>query len=203
MKGEEFVEKTIKALKNNGFTVNLFENSKEAKNQLLKEIKKSESVGIGGSMTILDMGIYEDLIDRGNKTYWHWKADDANTALKNAVNSTVYLTSSNAVTEDGKLVNKDGTGNRVASMIYGHERVYVIAGKNKICKNVDEAFKRIETIAAPLNAKRLNLKTPCVYTGVCSDCDSVERICKAETILSKNPNGTKIHVYLINEEMGY
>ena len=154
-------------------------------------------------MTILDMDIYEELIARGNKTYWHWKADDAKTALKNAVNSNVYLTSSNAVTEDGKLVNKDGTGNRVASMIYGHERVYIIAGKNKICKDVDEAFKRIETIAAPLNAKRLNLKTPCVYTGVCSDCDSAERICKAETIISKNPNGTEIHVFLINEEMGY
>ena len=120
------MEKIVKSLKNNGFIVELFENREEVKNKLLKEIKISESVGIGGSMTILEMDIYKELIARRNKTYWHWKADDAKTALKNADNSNVYLTSSNAVTEDGKLVNKDGTGNRVASMIYGHERVYII-----------------------------------------------------------------------------
>ncbi|MGM0395512.1 MAG: lactate utilization protein [Bacillota bacterium] len=197
------MDKTIKALEKNGFKAMQFENSMDAREHLLGEINSTDSVGIGGSMTILDMGIYEKLVESGNNTYWHWKAEDKKDALKNAVNSTVYLASSNAVTEDGKLVNKDGTGNRVASMIYGHERVYILAGKNKICKNVEEAFKRIETVAAPLNAKRLNLTTPCVYTGVCSDCDSNDRICKAETILSKNPNGTQIYVYLINEEMGY
>ncbi|WP_422487196.1 lactate utilization protein [Gudongella sp. DL1XJH-153] len=197
------MDKVITALEKNGFAAKYFENAEDAKINLLKEIDKNESVGIGGSMTVLDMGIYDDLVVRGNDTYWHWKAEDKKSALENAVNTEVYLTSSNAVTEDGKLVNKDGTGNRVASMIYGHKRVYVIVGKNKVTKNVEEAFKRIETVAAPLNAKRLNLTTPCVYTGVCSDCDSKDRICKAETILSKNPNGTKIYVYIINEDMGY
>ncbi len=197
------MDKVIMALKKNGFEANFFENSEDAKIHLLKEIDKNESVGIGGSMTVLDMGIYDVLVDRGNDTYWHWKAEDKKSALEKAVNTEVYLTSSNAITEEGKLVNKDGTGNRVASMIYGHKRVYVIVGKNKVTKNVEEAFKRIETVAAPLNAKRLNLTTPCVYTGVCSDCDSKDRICKAETILSKNPNGTQIFVYIVNEDMGY
>lgn len=197
------MDKVIMALKKNGFEANFFENSEDAKTHLLKEIDRNESVGIGGSMTVLDMGIYDDLVGRGNDTYWHWKAEDKKSALENSVNTDVYLTSSNAITEDGKLVNKDGTGNRVASMIYGHKRVYVIVGKNKVSKDVEEAFKRIETVAAPLNAKRLNLTTPCVYTGVCSDCDSKDRICKAETILSKNPNGTQIFVYIVNEDMGY
>lgn len=197
------MDKVIMALKKNGFEANFFENSEDAKTHLLKEIDRNESVGIGGSMTVLDMGIYDDLVGRGNHTYWHWKAEDKKSALENSVNTDVYLTSSNAITEDGKLVNKDGTGNRVASMIYGHKRVYVIVGKNKVSKDVEEAFKRIETVAAPLNAKRLNLTTPCVYTGVCSDCDSKDRICKAETILSKNPNGTQIFVYIVDEDMGY
>ncbi len=204
MRKERFtMDKVIKALEKNGFTASIFKNAQDAKEKLLNEIAIGESVGIGGSMTILDMGVYEELMERGNDTYWHWKAEDKKAALEYATTSDVYLTSSNALTEDGKLVNKDGTGNRVASMIFGHKKVFVIVGKNKVCKDVDAAFKRIETIAAPLNAKRLNLTTPCVYTGVCSDCDSKDRICKAETILSKNPNGTSIHVYIIDEDMGY
>lgn len=202
-KGDETVEKIIRALEKNGFKVRNFETSNAAKGALLEDIEKDESVGIGGSMTILQMGIYDELVGRGNPTYWHWKAEDKAAALRDASHTDVYLTSTNALTEDGKLVNKDGTGNRVASMIYGHKRVYVITGSNKICRDLDQAFKRIEITAAPLNAKRLGLSTPCVYTGVCSDCDSSDRICKAETILSKNPNGTQIYVYLINEDIGY
>jgi hypothetical protein len=202
-KGRFIMDKVIKALEKNGFKASFFNNQQDAKKMLLNEISKDESVGVGGSITILDMGVYEDLVERGNPTYWHWKAEDKKAALEKATTTDIYITSSNAVTEDGKLVNKDGTGNRVASMIFGHKKVFVVVGKNKICKDVDGAFERIETIAAPLNAKRLNLTTPCVYTGVCSDCDSKDRICKAETILSKNPNGTSIHICIIDEDMGY
>jgi len=142
--------------------------------------------------------------ERGNTVYWHWKAEDKSAALRDAASSKVYITSTNAVTEDGKLVNKDGTGNRVSSMFYGHERVYIVAGKNKIVRNYGDAIYRIEHTAAPMNAKRLNLTTPCVYTGVCSDCDSPQRICNVETVINKKPGGVgKIVIYLVNEDLGY
>ena len=197
------MEKVIKALEKNGFVVKFFENKESIKEELLKEIQDGESVGMGGSVTLQELGIYDLLKERGITTYWHWRDEDKKKALQMSVNSEVYLTSTNALTEDGMLVNLDGTGNRVASMIFGHKRVYVIAGKNKICKDYNDAIYRLEHVAAPLNAKRLNLSTPCVYTGVCSDCDSKDRICKAETTIRRNPNGTKIHVYLVDEELGY
>lgn len=198
---KEFVE-LEKVLTKNGFEFKAFNNVAEAKEELLSEIKKDESIGIGGSITVEELDIYDDLKNRGNKVYWHWRKDVEDATIK-AVGADNYITSTNALTMDGKLVNMDGTGNRVASMIYGHKNVYVILGKNKICKDYDEARERIRNVAAPMNAKRLNFDTPCAHTGKCSDCDSPQRICKAEVILHKNPNGTKIKIYLIDEELGY
>ncbi len=194
--------KLEKALTKNGFQVKVFNNVPEAKKSLLNEIKQEETVGIGGSVTIQEMGILEELENRGNQVYWHWKKDTQNAAFK-AMSSDVYLTSTNAITMDGKLVNMDGNGNRVASMIYGHKDVYVVVGKNKICEDYDEAINRIRNIAAPKNAVRLKLNTPCAHTGKCNDCDSPQRMCKAEVILHRNPNSTNIHIYLINEDLGY
>jgi len=197
------MEKVIKALEKNGFTSKWFKDSESVKKQLLEEIQLEETVGMGGSVTLQKLGLYDALKENNITTYWHWRDEDKAKALKMSVNTDVYLTSTNALTEDGMLVNLDGVGNRVASMIFGHKRVYVIVGKNKLCKDYNDAIYRLEHVAAPLNAKRLNLTTPCVYTGVCSDCDSKDRICKAETTIRRNPNGTKIHVYLVDEELGY
>lgn len=191
-----------KVLSKNGFMVKTFNNVSQAKEELLSVIKNDESIGIGGSITIQDMGIYENLKDRGNEIYWHWRKDVENAAIK-AINTDAYITSTNALTMDGKLVNMDGNGNRVAAMIYGHKDVYIIVGKNKICKDYDEARERIKNIAAPLNAKRLNLNTPCTHTGKCIDCDSPQRICKAEVVIHKKPGSTNIHIYLVDEELGY
>ncbi|WP_353096685.1 lactate utilization protein [Tissierella praeacuta] len=191
-----------KVLSKNGFMVKSFNNILEAKKELLSEITKEESIGIGGSMTIQDMEIYEELKDRGNEVYWHWRKDVENAAMK-AINADTYITSTNALTMDGKLVNMDGNGNRVASMIYGHKDVYIVTGKNKICKDYAEARERIRNIAAPMNAKRLNLSTPCTHTGKCMDCASPQRICKAEVIIHKKPGATNIHIYLVDEELGY
>ena len=198
---EQFIE-LKKTLEKNGFGVEIFNTLSEAKNKLLAEIEEDESVGIGGSITIDQMDIYEDLKEKCEDVYWHWRKD-VEDATKKARNSDTYITSSNALTMDGKLVNMDGNGNRVAAMIYGHKDVYIIIGKNKICKNYEEARERIRNIAAPMNAKRLNLETPCVYTGKCQDCDSPQRICKAEVILHRKPNSTNLQIYLIDEELGY
>lgn len=191
------------SLLKNGFKAQVFSNRQEAKEAILKDIELDESIAFGGSMTLNELGLYEEFKNRGNKIYWHWKEEDKKAALENAVNTDIYVCSTNALTLDGKLVNVDGVGNRVASMIFGHRRVYVIAGKNKICKDYNEARDRIRNIAAPLNAKRLNVNTPCKYTGKCNDCDSPDRICKVETVLHENPGSTEIIVYIINEELGY
>lgn len=197
------IQTLINKLNKNGFKAEFFHNSLEVKNKLLKIINIEDTVGIGGSMTINDLNIYEDLIDRGNKVYWHWKAKDKKQELDNAKNAKVYLSSSNAITMEGKIVNKDGVGNRVSSMIYGHQQVFIIVGKNKICKDYEQAIKRIETVAAPKNAIRLDLKTPCRYTGKCSDCDSPDRMCNVESILHKNPSGSNINIFIVNENLGY
>lgn len=191
------------SLLKNGFKAQVFSSSQEAKEALLNDIGLDESIAFGGSITLNDLGLYEEFKNRGNDVYWHWKVDDKRAALDSAVNTDIYLCSTNALTLDGKLVNMDGTGNRVASMIFGHKRVYVIAGKNKICKDYNEARERIKNIAAPLNAKRLNVNTPCKFTGKCNDCNSPERICKVETVLHENPGGTEIIVYIVNEDLGY
>ena len=191
-----------KRLNKNNFNVKIFDNTAEAKKELLSEIKIEDSVGIGGSITIENLNIYEELKERGNNVFWHWKKDVEN-PIKKARDADIYLTSTNALTMDGKFVNMDGNGNRVSSMFYGHSDVFIIVGKNKICDDYKAARNRIDNIAAPKNAKRLNLNTPCVHTGKCIDCDSEDRICKIETIIHKNPGQTNIHIYLINEGLGY
>ncbi len=186
-----------KVFEGNGFNFKSFPTVDEAREDIIAAIGKGDST-LGGSMTLADMAIYEGLKEKGNKVAWHWKEDtDLN------VDKNFYLTSSNAISLDGKLVNMDGAGNRVASMITGYENVFVVVGKNKIVADYNEAIERIRTVAAPKNAQRLNVKTPCVKTGVCQDCSSPERICNAETIIHKNPAKTKITIYVIDEEIGY
>ena len=153
-------------------------------------------------MTLKEMGLYELLKDEGYDVKWHW-VDKEDNILKNVRTRQIYITSSNAVTQDGKLVNMDGNANRVASMMFGHNDVYVICGENKVVENLEAAAARIRNTAAPMNAKRLNVKTPCVSTGYCTDCDSPERICNVETVLHKKPAPTNIHVMLIKENLGY
>lgn len=197
------MESLVRTFEKYGYEVKLFEDKNDAKEALLKEIHIDKTVGVGGSMSVDELGIYDDLVKRGNKVYWHWKTDEKNEARNMAKNASIYLASTNAITMDGKLVNMDGTGNRVASMIYGHERVYLIIGKNKMCEDYEDARNRIRNVAAPKNASRFKLNTPCVYTGKCNDCESEQRICMVETIHHRKPKGTNISLFIINEDLGY
>lgn len=199
------INKTLEALKKNNFEAEYFETSKEAVEAILKDIKLTESVGIGGSMTVKNLELDRLLIERGNTVYWHWlekTPEGMNKARENSAVADVYLASANALTEDGKLVNTDGTGNRVASMIYGPKRVIIICGINKLTENLDAAMERIENNAYK-NARRLNLKTPCAITGKCSDCSSPQRQCNVTSIIKKKPGNRPMKVILINEELGY
>lgn len=192
-----------KVFEDYGYNVKVFSKSEDIVEELIELIDINDTIGIGGSVTILEMHLYDIFKNRGNKVYWHWKSDNKKEALDLAKDTDVYFSSVNAITEDGKIVNIDGTGNRVSSMIFGHKQVFLIVGKNKICKDYEAAIERIHTIASPKNAERLKLNTPCRYTGKCNDCDSPDRMCKAEVILHKKPNGTNINIYFVDEELGY
>lgn len=186
-----------KTYERNGFKFEYCESKDDAKNKILSLIKDEDKVDLGGSVSLKQLNIYDELKSQDRDVYWHW-IDKEKSRPGN-----IYITSSNALTEDGKLVNMDGAGNRVTSMIYGYENVYIIVGKNKLVKNYEEAIERIRNIAAPLNAERLNLNTPCVKTKKCEDCSSVERICRAETIIHRNPAQTQINIIFVGEEIGY
>ncbi|MBW4828543.1 MAG: lactate utilization protein [Clostridiaceae bacterium] len=196
---------TIKSLRENGYSAKLYTNIEDAKKELIEKIDPSNTVGIGGSMTVYDMKIYEELLNKDVEVYWHWMASDgeAKDIRNKADKADIYLTSTNAITEDGKLVNMDGVGNRVASMFYGHEKVFIVAGTNKICKDYEAARDRIRKIAAPKNVERLVADTPCRITGLCTDCRASARICNIETIIHKKPSDVDIAIFLIDEELGY
>jgi hypothetical protein len=203
--------RTRKALERNQFKVIVASSKEDAVNKVLELIPVNAKVGVGGSVTIRELGLIEALTHRGNRVVHHWLPDipirDWLPFMMEAHNSDVFLCSSNAVTEDGKLVNVDSTGNRVASMIFGPEKVIVIAGKNKIVKDVGAGLKRLKRVAGPLNAKRHNLvELPCVSTGLCTECDSPKRICRVITILERAPNrvrGPNITVVLTAEDLGF
>lgn len=202
---KEMIDKTIKALKKNNIEAQYFEDTESLMNSLLSTITGGEVVGIGGSVTIQSLGIAEKLIERGNKVEWHWlekTAEGRHEARIKQMMSDVYLTSTNALTQRGQLVNLDGTGNRVASMIFGPKRVIVVCGVNKIVAHLEEAMERVKE-AAVMNAKRLNCDTPCVKTGECYDCKSPQRICNVTTIIDRRPSETEMTVMIVNENLGY
>lgn len=194
-----------KNLKERGFAVSTFATAKEAADYLNAQIDRS-SVSFGGSMTLSQMGLFESL-GAHNTMYSHWnvpKGMNAEEVLRNASTCENYLLSANGLAETGEIINIDGAGNRVASAIYGHKKVWIIAGKNKLAPTYDEALWRARNIAAPKNAQRLHAKTPCaVKADHCYDCKSPGRICRALTVLWGAMMGSDMEVVLVNEDLGY
>ena len=197
----------IKALKANGFDAIYADNSKEALQKALRMIPKEATVGISGTVTIREIGLVDALEKQGNTIYTDWnhglEVEEKLRIRRAGMNSDIYLTSSNAITLNGQLVNIDGTGNRVAAMIFGPKKVIIIAGANKIVDNLDDAFARIKSIACPLNGKRLGLNVPCALTGKCTKCESPQRMCKVSVVIDKKPNLSDIHILLVGETLGY
>lgn len=198
---ESMVFETVKGnLEQLGYRVSVFETAAEAAEYLDREID-GVSVAMGGSMTLEALGIYEKLTAH-NEVIWHQK--QGREALSAAVGTDVYLSSVNGIAQTGEIINIDGNCNRVASTLYGHKRVYLVAGVNKLAEDYDKALWRARNIAAPLNAKRLGRKTPCAVKGDrCYNCKSPERICRALTVLWTKPSSCEYEVVLINEELGY
>ncbi len=197
-------ETVTENLKKLGYGVSCFPTAQEACRYLDGQIDGT-TVGIGGSMTVEEMGLYDCLASH-NDVYWHWKADPAGNqeTLKKAGQAEVYLTSANGLAQTGEIINIDGNGNRVAAMLYGHARVYIIVGKNKIAPDYDGALYRARNVAAPKNAGRIGAKTPCaVNCDRCYDCDSPDRICKGLAVLWGPMRVGTFEVVLIDEDLGY
>ena len=139
--------------------------------------------------------------------YWHDEKPDYMTIMETrtaASRAEIYISSVNAISENGEIVNIDNTGNRVAAISYGPSKVYLLVGSNKVTKNLETAIYRARNIASPLNAKRLNRKTPCAINGDrCYDCNSPERICRNLSVLWTKPTGAEYEIILIQESLGY
>lgn len=197
----------VDALQKNDFDACYVDNSSEAINKVLSLIPVHATIGVGGSVTIREIELLELLIKRGHVIFSEWGENLSKTEKierrKAGLTSDVYLTSSNAITLKGQLVNIDGTGNRVAAMIFGPKKVIIIAGANKIVDTLDDAFARIKNIAAPLNGKRLNLSIPCAITGSCADCHHPQRMCKVSVVIHKKPNLSDITVIIVGESLGF
>ena len=194
------IEKTIRSLRERHYTVQHFATSAEAAEYLTNSIKDT-TVGIGGSKTVEQLGLYE-LLSESNTVYWHWKSAEPDTREK-ANAAAVYLTGANAISEDGEILNIDGAGNRLAAQVYGRKRLYIIAGTNKICPDFNAALYRARNTAAVLNCRRFNGKTPCRVDGKCHDCRSLDRICNALLVLWAPMAGMTTEVILIDEALGF
>ena len=192
------LEKLQKSREAEGFAVPRFDPAAQAADYLDAVLDK-KTIGIGGSVTIQEMALAERL-GKHNQVLWHW----AGSTAQEAAGAQIYLTSVNGAAETGELISIDGTGNRVASGLFGHEKVYFIVGRNKVAPDYDAALWRARNIAAPKNAQRLGRKTPCAAKGDrCYDCKSPERICRALVVYWEKPNSMDMEVVLVDEDLGY
>jgi hypothetical protein len=210
---DKITDKTLKALKKRGLRSWFAETADGARDLILGLVPADAMVGCGDSSTIRQLRIIEALRNRGNRTV---NPFDITNTLKDqqsyfdflfwpslvASVCEVFLTGSNAVTEDGKIVSIDGAGNRVSGMFWGHQKSIIVVGTNKITKNLDDAMKRIKNVVAPEHIRRKGGSPPCTTTGKCHDCSGERRICAVTTIIEHKPITTEINVVIVNEDLG-
>ncbi|ABO49447.1 protein of unknown function DUF1121 [Desulforamulus reducens MI-1] len=201
-------EKVVQALKKNQFNAVYFPNKEEAEKYILDFISPGAQVGFGGSMTLTEgMGLVEKVKMKGAEALVHGtpqlSAEEKLEIMRKQQICDVFLASTNAVTLDGFLVNIDGVGNRVAAMTFGPKKVIIVIGTNKICKDVDAAFNRLETIVAPKNNKRLNYENPCTVNGSCVNCQTSTRVCRIYSVMKRKPMLSDMTVVVIGEDLGY
>lgn len=194
-----------KKMKDRGYIVTIFETATEAVKYLDMHID-NQTVGFGGSVTLEQMKLFETLQSH-NTVFWHQRIPEGKTSTEiriAASQASIYISSVNGLAETGEIINIDGNCNRVASIFYGHKKVYLVIGENKLEKDYDSALHRARNIASPLNAKRVGAKTPCAVKGdKCYDCKSPERICRGLSVLWGIPMTGEFEVILVHEELGY
>ncbi|EOR24511.1 MULTISPECIES: lactate utilization protein [Clostridium] len=204
---EQRIKRTIESLNNNNMNGYLVNSKEELFFKIEQLVSEGSVVSCGGSMSLFEYGVIDYLRNGRYKFLDRYKegltSEQITKIFKESFLADAYFASSNAVTEDGKLYNVDGNGNRVAAMLYGPDKVILLVGVNKIVKDIDEAIKRNREICAPANAKRLNKKTPCTKVGYCMDCKSNEKVCREFTVIASQNRKDRIHVIFMNENIGY
>ncbi|MGE5246762.1 MAG: lactate utilization protein [Verrucomicrobiota bacterium] len=201
---EQRGKRCVEALRRNGFDASFLPDRYAVRERVLLECEPAASIGFGGSMSVAELGIQEALAGRGKRLLDHGRAPAEEKAAMRLAQLTcdLFLSGSNAVTLNGCLVNMDMNGNRTNAMTFGPKKVVVVAGANKVVADVEEGIRRIRSTAAPRNARRLKLSTPCATTGMCEDCNSPQRICRVCSIIERKPPNTDILVLLCGEPMG-
>ena len=194
-------EAVAKNLRAAGYSVHVFDTGAEAAAWLNSQID-GKTVGIGGSATVKELGLYE-LLKTHNTVFWHWEQEQ-DEARTNAMKTDIYLSSANALAETGEIVNIDGRGNRVSATLFGHEKVVFLIGQNKLTDTYEQAVWRARNVAAPGRARQFGVRTPCAMGGEekCYNCKSPERVCRAMVTLWGPMMGSEAEVLLIREDLG-
>ena len=202
-RNELLAQKVIKGLESRNMKGYYAANKEEALAKALELIPTGASVTMGGAMSAHEIGLVEALKKGDYNFIDRDEAEDKRAAMLQAYDADFFLTSANAMTEDGVMVNIDGNSNRVSAIAQGPKHVLVIVGMNKICVDADAAMKRARNVAAPINAQRFGLSTPCAKTGACMDCKSPDTICCQFLITRYSRHADRIHVILVNDVLGF
>lgn len=201
-RNERLAQTVIKGLQSRNITGYYAEDKEAALKQALELIEENSTISMGGCMSAHEIGLVQAL-QEGNYQYLDRSKMEPREGLLAAYDSDVFLSSANAMTSDGILVNIDGNSNRVSCIAQGPKKVIFIVGMNKVCDDLDSAMKRARNVAAPINAQRFEVKTPCKETGKCFDCKSPDTICCQFLITRYSRHTGRIHVILVNDNLGF
>ena len=202
-RNELLAQTVIKGLKSRNMSGYYAASREEALRTALELIPEGSSVTMGGAMSAHEIGLV-DALKKGNYQFIDRDAyEDKRAAMLAAYDADVFLSSANAITSDGVMVNIDGNSNRVSAIAQGPKKVIFIVGMNKVCGDIDGAIKRARNVAAPINAQRFGLSTPCSKTGACMNCKSPDTICCQILITRYSRHADRIHVILVNDSLGF
>ncbi|MDD2732333.1 MAG: lactate utilization protein [Desulfuromonadaceae bacterium] len=205
---EQKCRKAVASLEKNEFTAFYCPTPQDAADYIISAAEDAVTVGFGGSMSIVSLGVEQILREQGKEILNHgspaFSREEKIDIMRRQLTCDLFLSGCNALTLNGELVNIDATGNRVAAMFFGPRKVIVVAGRNKLVDGTpQDAIARVKAWATPPNSKRLNFKTPCASTGFCSNCNSPDRLCRVTTIIDRKPRITDMHVLVVNSDMGF
>ena len=202
-RNELLAGKVIKGLESRNMFGYYAANREEALKKALELIPEKSSVTMGGAMSVHEIGLV-DALKQGDYQFIDRDAyEDKRAAMLAAYDADVFLSSANAITEDGVMINIDGNSNRVSAIAQGPKKVVFVVGLNKVCDDVDGAMKRARNVAAPINAQRFGLSTPCAKTGSCMNCKSPDTVCCQFLITRYSKHEGRIHVILVNDDLGF
>ncbi|MBR1701473.1 MAG: lactate utilization protein [Lachnospiraceae bacterium] len=202
-RNELLAQKVIKGLQSRNMSGYYAADKEAALKQALELIPKGSTITMGGGMSVHEIGLVKALKNADYNFIDRDEATDKRAAMLDAYDADFFLASTNAITEDGVLVNIDGNSNRVSAIAQGPKKVIFIVGMNKVCDDVDGAMKRARNVAAPINAQRFGLSTPCAKTGSCFNCKSPDTICCQFLITRFSRHEGRIHVILVNDDLGF